>query len=242
MKHLLIVCGVIVSSATTIYAQTLYMPREVKEAFKKETRSPDGKPGKNYWQNYGRYNITITAMPPDRNIKGSETIMYVNNSPDTLRNPVIKLFLNIHKPGAPRNFGAGENYLTQGIQIDAVSASGQSLDWKSTPGTFTWKPLHLPKPLLPHDSVQLSFDWHYQISLKSNREGMIDSTTYFLAYFYPRVAVFDDVSAWDRMNFMDSRTLVLYQVFFFSKAMQHVHILKSKIQATSEILLRMYYI
>jgi hypothetical protein len=114
------------------------------------------------------------------------------------------LFLNIHKPGAPRNFGAGENYLTQGIQIDAVSASGQSLDWKSTPGTFTWKPLHLPKPLLPHDSVQLSFDWHYQISLKSNREGMIDSTTYFLAYFYPRVAVFDDVSAWDRMNFMDS--------------------------------------
>jgi hypothetical protein len=81
MKHLLIVCGVIVSSATTIYAQTLYMPREVKEAFKKETRSPDGKPGKNYWQNYGRYNITITAMPPDRNIKGSETIMYVNNSP-----------------------------------------------------------------------------------------------------------------------------------------------------------------
>ena len=204
MKHLLIVCGVIVSSAATIYAQTLYMPREVKEAFKKETRSPDGKPGKNYWQNYGRYNITITAMPPDRNIKGSETIMYVNNSPDTLRNPVIKLFLNIHKPGAPRNSGVGENYLTQGIQIDAVSASGQSLDWKSTPGTFTWKPLHLPKPLLPHDSVQLSFDWHYQISLKSNREGMIDSTTYFLAYFYPRVAVFDDVSAWDRMNFMDS--------------------------------------
>jgi hypothetical protein len=204
MKHLLLVCSVIASNITTICAQTLYMPREVKEAFKKETRSPDGKPGKNYWQNYGRYNITITAMPPDRNIKGSETIMYVNNSPDTLRNPVIKLFLNIHKPGAPRNSGVGEDYLTQGVQIDAVSANGQSLDWKSTSGTFTSKPLRLPKPLLPHDSVQLSFDWHYQISLKSNREGMIDSTTYFLAYFYPRVAAFDDVSGWDRMNFMDS--------------------------------------
>ena len=38
----------------------------------------------------------------------------------------------------------------------------------------------------------LDFDWHYPISLKSNREGMIDSTTYFLAYFYPRVAVYDD--------------------------------------------------
>jgi hypothetical protein len=28
--------------------------------------------------------------------------------------------------------------------------------------------------------------------------------TYFLAYFYPRVAVLDDYNVWDRMNFMDS--------------------------------------
>lgn len=204
MKRLLIVCGLITCGIAGTYAQSLYMPRDVKAAFKNETRSPDGKPGKNYWQNYGRYNITITAMPPDRNIKGSETIMYVNNSPDTLRNPVIKLFLNIHKPGAPRNFGAGADYLTDGVQIDKVSVNDQPFPWRSNPNAFTWQPMRLPKPLAPHDSVQLSFDWHYEISLQSNREGMIDSTTYFLAYFYPRVAVFDDVSGWDRMNFMDS--------------------------------------
>jgi len=33
---------------------------------------------------------------------------------------------------------------------------------------------------------------------------MIDSTTFFLAYFYPRVAVYDDYNGWDKMNFMDS--------------------------------------
>ena len=33
---------------------------------------------------------------------------------------------------------------------------------------------------------------------------MIDSTTYFLAYFYPRVAVYDDYNGWDRINFMDT--------------------------------------
>ena len=33
---------------------------------------------------------------------------------------------------------------------------------------------------------------------------MIDSTTYFLAYFYPRVAVYDDYNGWDRINFMDN--------------------------------------
>lgn len=180
------------------------MPRDIKQAYAKDTRSMDGKPGKNYWQNRGIYNITIDAMPPGRNIKGSETITYFNNSPDTLRNPVIKLFINIHKPGAPRNFGSSQDYLTQGIHIDAVSVNGKKTEWPGDENTFTWQPLHLEEPLLPHSSVQLSFDWHYEISKQSNREGMIDSTTYFLAYFYPRIAVFDDYNGWDRMNFMDS--------------------------------------
>jgi hypothetical protein len=184
-------------------SQSLYMPRAVQEAFKKGTRSPDGRPGANYWQNTGRYTITVSAMPPDRDIKGSEQIIYVNNSPDTLRNPVMKLFLNIHKPGAPRAFPAAEDYLTSGVHIDAFSVNGHAQPWDDNPFFYTWHPFHLSQPLLPHDSVRLSFDWHYQISLKSNREGMIDSTTYFLAYFYPRVAVFDDYNGWDRMTFTD---------------------------------------
>jgi hypothetical protein len=163
-----------------------------------------GNPGKNYWQNRARYDITITAMPPDRNIKGTETITYFNNSPDTLLNPVIKLFLNIHKPGAPRNYGATEDYLTTGVQIDDLTVDGDKFNSPNNPGIFTWFGLHLSNPLLPHDSIRLTFDWHYTISEQSNREGMIDSTTYFLAYFYPRVAVYDDYNGWDRINFMDN--------------------------------------
>jgi hypothetical protein len=128
-------------------AQNLYMPRDVKGAYKKETRSMDGKPGKNYWQNYGRYNINITAMPPDRNIKGSETITYINNSPDTLRNAVIKLFLNIHKPGAPREGGASPDYLTSGVHIDECKVNGQKVQTRTDPFVFTNLPVKLPKPL-----------------------------------------------------------------------------------------------
>jgi hypothetical protein len=180
------------------------MPRDIKLAYKKGTRSYDGNPGKNYWQNRARYDITITAMPPDRNIKGTETITYFNNSPDTLLNPVIKLFLNIHKPGAPRNYGATEDYLTTGVQIDDLTVDGDKFNSPNNPGIFTWFGLRLSNPLLPHDSIHLTFDWHYTISEQSNREGMIDSTTYFLAYFYPRVAVYDDYNGWDRINFMDN--------------------------------------
>jgi hypothetical protein len=86
LKYFLLIACIIISFLT-VQSQELYMSRNVKQAYKKETRSMDGRPGKNYWQNHGHYDITVTAVPPDRNIKGSETITYINNSPDTLRNP-----------------------------------------------------------------------------------------------------------------------------------------------------------
>ena len=184
-------------------ATSLYMPRAVRQAYLKGTRSPDGRPGTNYWQNRGRYNIAITALPPDRTVLGSEEITYFNNSPDTIRTPVIRLFLNIHKPSAPRNGRASAAYLTSGVHIDSLAVNGQLTPWPGSENTFTFQQLRLATPLLPHDSVHLSFKWHYEISVQSGREGMLDSTTYFLAYFYPRVAVYDDYNGWDTMTFTD---------------------------------------
>ncbi|HET7321456.1 MAG TPA: hypothetical protein VFI96_03105, partial [Longimicrobiaceae bacterium] len=175
-------------------AAQLYMPRTVKQAFANGTRQADGRPGPNYWQNHARYAIDITATPPDRTVRGSEEITYYNESPDTLNALVFKLFLNIHEPGAPRAGGASEGYLNPGIEIDAFAVNGQPTPWQDSPRFFTWQPVRLAAPLLPGDSVKLSFDWHYPISLEDGREGMIDSTTYYLAYFYPRVAVYDDYS------------------------------------------------
>lgn len=203
MNRIAILLILIVGCYSQIAGQNLYTPRDVKEAYKNGTRSADGQPGKNYWQNHGRYDITITVLPPNRTVKGSEKITYFNNSPDTLRSPVIKLFLNIHKPGAPRAAPATADYLTSGIHIDGFAVGNTKMNWDDVPYSSTWQRVTLPQPLLPHDSVQLSFDWHYEISLKSAREGMIDSTTYYLAYFYPRVAVFDDYNGWDRMDFRE---------------------------------------
>jgi hypothetical protein len=181
------------------------MPRAVQQAFKHGTRSPDGRPGSKYWQNRARYSITVTAMPPDRTIRGAEQITYWNDSPDTLRTLIVKLFLNIHRPGAPRNSGVDEAYLTSGVHIDRFSVNGQSTPWPDEPRYFTWQPVSLAAPLMPRDSLLLSFDWHYEISREAGREGMIDSTTYFLAYFYPRVAVYDDYNGWDTMDFTDQQ-------------------------------------
>jgi hypothetical protein len=185
-------------------AQDLYMPRDIQAAYKKGTRSADGNPGKKYWQNYGRYNITISALPPNRNIKGTEEITYINNSPDTLKGLNMKMILNIHKPGAARAGTAQPNYLTPGIQIDTFLVNGQPKKFNSAMASTNYM-VSLPKPLMPHDSVKLNIAWHFQISLESGREGMIDSTTYYLAYFYPRVSVYDDYNGWDRLPFVDAQ-------------------------------------
>jgi len=192
-----------VPAPVTSTSQPLYMPRDVAAAFRKGTRSPDGRPGPNYWQNRGRYNIAVTALPPDRTIRGSEDITYFNNSPDTIRNPVLKLLLNIHKPGAARGGGASADYLTSGVHIDALTANQQPVTWPAADNPSTSQRFRLPTPLMPHDSVRLTIKWHYDISKESGREGMIDSTTWYLAYFYPRVAVFDDYNGWDTMPFTD---------------------------------------
>src|SRR6185436_15274353 len=131
-------------------AAQLYMPRAVKNAFANGTRSVDGRPGSRYWQNRARYTITLTATPPDRTVRGTEEIVYVNNSPDSLANLVLKLFLNIHRPGAPRNGGASEDYLTSGIHIDRFAVNGTAAPWQADPRWFTWQPVRLPAPLAPH--------------------------------------------------------------------------------------------
>jgi hypothetical protein len=185
-------------------AQTLYQPRDIKRAFDKGTRAADGRPGPKYWQNRARYDITVQAAPPSRDIKGRETITYFNNSPDTLKTLVFRLIQNIHQPGAAREGDAGADYLTSGVSIDSFAVAGQARP-TAWAGPATVKAVRLPRPLAPHDSVRMQVAWHFPISVQSGREGMIDKTTYFLAYFYPRVAVYDDYAGWDRLPFLDSK-------------------------------------
>lgn len=203
MKCILTLCSFFIVAYS--FAQELYMPRDVKEAYKQGTRSPDGMPGKNYWQNYARYNIHLTTAPPQRTVYGRETITYKNNSTNDLHHLVFRLTPNIHRPGAVRYSDATADYLTAGMIIDTFALNGQRQNWEDPQAHVTWQVVALPQPLKAHDSITISFSWHYDVSLVSNREGMIDPTTFFLAYFYPRVAVYDDYNGWDTNDFTDQQ-------------------------------------
>ncbi|WP_223649975.1 M1 family metallopeptidase [Hymenobacter psoromatis] len=205
MKKILFAALFLPALTPVARAQTpLYQPRDIKRAFEKGTRAADGRPGPHYWQNRARYDITVQALPPARDIKGRETITYFNNSPDTLKSLVIRLIQNIHQPGVSRDGDASPDYLTTGVAIDSFAVNGQARPYAARGGA-TAQTVALPRPLLPHDSVRLAFSWHFPISLESGREGMLDKTTFFLAYFYPRVSVYDDYNGWDRLPFVDSK-------------------------------------
>src|SRR5690348_5814902 len=187
MRFLILFLFLICFGWLTCGAQSLYMPRNVEAAFKKGTRSADGLPGPRYWQNHGRYDISLTAMPPDRRISGVENITYFNESPDTLKELVIRLILNFHRPEAVHLGWMDSARFTSGIHIDHFAVNGKTRRWQDPRGHETWQNVRLDEALMPHDSVHLEIAWHDQIALHSGREGMIDSTTYYLAYFYPRV-------------------------------------------------------
>ncbi|MBO9202090.1 MULTISPECIES: M1 family metallopeptidase [Niastella] len=164
-------------------AQTLTMPAGIQKAYENGTRSTDGKPGKNYWQNHGRYTISLTVLPPDSIIRGMEQIVYFNNSPDTLKSLNMKLIMNFRQGSA--------------ITVDEIMVQGSKVAWDNTKANPTNQKLDLSAPLLPHDSVNLNITWHYKLLRRPARDGIIDSTSFYLAYFYPRVAVYDDYKGWD---------------------------------------------
>src|SRR4051794_17164045 len=88
--------------ATTSDSQTLPVPRNIQRTYQNGTRSIDGKPGKNYWQNRADYQLHVNFNPASRLVSGVADINYSNNSPDTLKQLWFKLYPNLYKKGTPR--------------------------------------------------------------------------------------------------------------------------------------------
>lgn len=184
------------------FSQELYMPRNIKESYAKGTRSADGKPGKKYWQNHGKYTMDLTVNAATKVVSGTETIVYENNSPDSLRNLPIRFVNNLHKPSSPRGGSVSDDFLSDGLTITLLKVEGEV--YKEDARSWgTVGNVKLKKAIPPHSKITINIDWNYPLSKESGREGQIDNTTFFVAYSYPRVTVFDDYNGWDRLPHTD---------------------------------------
>ncbi|GGE63082.1 hypothetical protein EV200_105327 [Pedobacter psychrotolerans] len=186
----------------TISAQELYMPRNIKAAYQKGTRSITGQPGPNYWQNHGQYNMDITVDAETKVVSGQEEILYSNNSNDTLNVLAIRFVNNLHKPTSPRGGAVSEDFLSSGLNISSFAVDGETykVDSKSWGTVGNVK---LKKPLNPKSKITVKIAWDYPLSKESGREGQIDPNSFFVAYSYPRISVYDDYNGWDRIPHTD---------------------------------------
>jgi hypothetical protein len=189
---------------------SLYVPRDVQLAYARGTRSRDGKPGPNYWQNEAIHRIRVTLTPPGRRVEGEQEIVYTNNSPELLSMLVFRLYLDAHRPEAMRERSVDARFLSEGITVDEIDIDGKSVAWNdpasslagyNAPGN-TIHAVPLATPLPPKGSVRIRMRWHYDLVADTGwKEGAIDQTTYFLAYFFPRVTNYSDYGGWDASPF-----------------------------------------
>lgn len=184
-----------------------YVSRDFQQAVVNGTRTWKGQPGPRYWQNRATYKMDVQVNPQLGHVQGTATIDYTNNSPDTLSGLNLKLIQNIHLPQAFHIGTTDPAFNTGGMVLNYIRANGKSIAFDNAAiaaaadPTNTW--IELPSALLPGSKVQLEISWSFtlQRSAIEHREGMVDSTSFFCAYWFPRVSVYDDIQGWDQIPF-----------------------------------------
>ncbi|WP_240755258.1 M1 family metallopeptidase [Pedobacter sp. SYP-B3415] len=182
-------------------AQDLPVDPAFSRAYQKGTRSPDGRPGKAYWQNSADYDLKIDFDPESGLLSGRVQIKYINNSPDTLRQLWLKLYPNLYKKGVPRKSKIAPADLGDGVRLTAFQVESKKRELSSLEADGTNLVAGID-PLLPGKSVKLSIEYNYHVNKGSHiRTGRVDASSWFLAYFFPRIAVYDDVDGWNKLPY-----------------------------------------
>ena len=188
LSHFTFFFLLIISASTFIFAQNdLYIPVNIQKAYENGTRSLDGTPGPNYWQNSSDYKIKVKIDPEEKMLFGSETITYYNNSPDTLKSLIIRLYQDIFKLGNLRDFSAKKEAINEGVILSEIVVRGQVVDTSSNItkrryGTNLY--LKLDEPVPPHSEIDLAFKWNFIIPHETTiRMGTYDSTSFFIGYW-----------------------------------------------------------
>jgi hypothetical protein len=193
-----------------------------------EYRTASGAPGPKYWQQRADYTINCTLDEKNLLLTGAETIVYYNNSPNTLTYLWLQLDENEHstKNNAgysdpsrmPRSLNTNEvesykNSFTPskedkfGCKIDNITdAQGRKLIYTINK---TMMRIECPLVLKPGDKMTFKINWHYYIADRmaiGGRGGYEffkgDGNHLFtMTQWYPRLCVYSDFQGWQNHQF-----------------------------------------
>jgi hypothetical protein len=169
------------------------------------TRTRVGEPGPKYWQQWADYKLAAELNPISKRLTGKGTITYRNLSPDTLPEVYVQLLHNIFAPESRHNTDVP--WAVEGVDLNRVAAQGQELKPVQAEGTGyqvdgTVMRIRLPKPLPPNGSATLDFAWRIRIPPDGAPRGGQDGEVFYINYWYPQMAVYDDVSGWQTDQYL----------------------------------------
>src|SRR5512138_719369 len=180
----------------------VFEPASFRRAIERGTRTRTGEPGPRYWTQYARYALRAELDPSAKRLTGDGRVRYQNRSPDTLRFVAVHLYQNLFAPGSARNV---EVPTTNGMELTRVVAQSHALprlrDVEASvqagfqiEGTIAW--IRLPTPLAPGSSADFEFSWGYTVPVDGAPRSGTDGEVFMISYWYPQIAVYDDVNGW----------------------------------------------
>jgi hypothetical protein len=118
------------------------------------------------------------------------------------------VYQNLFAPGSARNV---EVPPTDGMELSRVVAQGHPLPQLrdvdasvqagfQIEGTIAW--IKLPTALAPGGTAELEFSWKFTIPPDGAPRSGTDGEVFMISYWYPQIAVYDDVNGWQTDRYM----------------------------------------
>ncbi|MFN2396759.1 MAG: M1 family metallopeptidase [Bacteroidales bacterium] len=205
MKAIFTILAIALISNVKAQNIKLYEIPEFQKAIKNETRTGNGVPGSKYWQNSADYTLEVFIDTSTNILNGRGTILYHNNSPDTLKDFYIRLYQDFYKAGSVRNHPLLAEDIHSGTYIDSLLINdkpyihfNKPTNQSSVRRVNTNLYIRLSDEVFPGTYCVIKVAWSFPIPASAwpRRFGRY-SDDFFIAQWYPQVAVYDDILGWD---------------------------------------------
>ena len=179
-------------SSKRVVPYPIDLPADYVAAIANGTRATNGRPGPKHWTNYARYSIEAELDPTASRLTGKAELTYVNRSPHELDQLVLHAYQDLMKAGAPRTrtVTATNGFELQSVHIGAKKVTARVSDTRLT--------VRLPAALQPGAETTLTIEWAFDVPKAGTapRMGHEGENVFYLGYWYPQFAVYDDVEGW----------------------------------------------
>jgi hypothetical protein len=159
-----------------------------------------------YWQQHANYKMEVELTPANHQYTGKQTVVYTNNSPDTLRQVFLHLYPNAFQPGSmmdvrsqnmpdpDRRVGNRISNLKENeigfLRVNGLMQDGLPVFYEVHGTVLQAKPAHA---ILPGETTTFTLEFVGQVPVQIRRSGRNnkEDIDYTMTQWYPKMAAYD---------------------------------------------------